>query len=206
MENSKRGSIPMQEKLKLSKSQGVSTPAEVKRMQNIPYASAVGSIMVSCYTDVGYLTVTNNLKSETRYVFVLNGGAADWKCTKQSIFATSSVEAEYIASYDASKEVVWIRKFISGLGVVPIIEEPIKMYCNNIEAITIANESGITKGARHYRSKLHYLREVIELGDIELEKVHTDDNLADPFTKALHLAKHSEHTQNIGMLPASSLM
>ncbi|GKF26494.1 retrotransposon protein, putative, ty1-copia subclass [Tanacetum coccineum] len=39
MKNSKRRSIPMQEKLKLSKSQGASTPAEVKRMQNIPYAS-----------------------------------------------------------------------------------------------------------------------------------------------------------------------
>ncbi|GJZ96973.1 retrotransposon protein, putative, ty1-copia subclass [Tanacetum coccineum] len=45
MENSKRGTIPMQEKLKLSKSQGASTPAEIQRMQNISYASAVGSIM-----------------------------------------------------------------------------------------------------------------------------------------------------------------
>ncbi|GJV70524.1 retrotransposon protein, putative, ty1-copia subclass [Tanacetum coccineum] len=45
MENSKRGTIPMQEKLKLSKSQGASTPAEKQRMQNIPYASAIGSIM-----------------------------------------------------------------------------------------------------------------------------------------------------------------
>nr|GEW42744.1 hypothetical protein [Tanacetum cinerariifolium] len=45
MENSKRRSIPMQEKLKLSKSQGASTLAEIKRMQNVPYASAVGSIM-----------------------------------------------------------------------------------------------------------------------------------------------------------------
>ncbi|GJR65920.1 retrotransposon protein, putative, ty1-copia subclass [Tanacetum coccineum] len=45
MENSKRRSIPMQEKLKLSKSQGASTPAELKRMQNVPYALAVGSIM-----------------------------------------------------------------------------------------------------------------------------------------------------------------
>nr|GFC38946.1 retrotransposon protein, putative, Ty1-copia subclass [Tanacetum cinerariifolium] len=43
--NSKRESIPMQEKLKLSKSQSASTPAEMKRMQNVPYASVVGSIM-----------------------------------------------------------------------------------------------------------------------------------------------------------------
>nr|GFA70020.1 putative retrotransposon Ty1-copia subclass protein [Tanacetum cinerariifolium] len=61
-------------------------------------------------------------------------------------------------------------------------------------------------GARQFRAKVHYLREVIEFGDIKLEEVHTDDNLADPFTKALAFPKHYEHTRNIGMLPASSLM
>ncbi|GKE76885.1 hypothetical protein Tco_1543005, partial [Tanacetum coccineum] len=145
MENSKHRSIPMQDKLRLSKSQGASTPTELKRMQNVPYASAVGSIMyvvrctrpdvafaqnitklkVSCYIDAGYLTYVDDLKSQTRYVFILNGGAVDWKSANQSIFATSSVEVEYIDAYDASKEVVWVRKFISGLGIVPIIEKPI---------------------------------------------------------------------------------
>nr|GEY43719.1 retrotransposon protein, putative, Ty1-copia subclass [Tanacetum cinerariifolium] len=153
MENSKRETIPMQEKLKLSKSQGASTPAEKQRMQNIPYASAVGSIMypVRCTCpDVAFaqnmtsrfqqnpgeehwtaikniLKYLRNTKDMflTGYVFVLNGGAVDWKSTKQSIFATSSKDVEYIAAFDASKEAVWIRKFISGLGIVPIIEEPI---------------------------------------------------------------------------------
>ncbi|GJU15867.1 zinc finger, CCHC-type containing protein [Tanacetum coccineum] len=110
LENSKRESIPMQEKLRLSKSQGASTPAELKRMQNVPYASAMGSIMyalmVSCYTDAGHLTDADALKSQTGYVFILNGGVVDWKSAKQSIFATSSAEAEYIAAYDASKEAV----------------------------------------------------------------------------------------------------
>ncbi|GJZ55653.1 retrotransposon protein, putative, ty1-copia subclass [Tanacetum coccineum] len=163
-------------------------------------------LRVSCYTDAGYLTNADDLKSKTGYVFILNRGAIDWKSAKQSIFATLSAEAEYIAAYDASKEAVWGRKFIFGLGVVPIIEEPINKYCDNTRAITIANESGITKGARHFRAKVHYLREVIEFGDIKLEKVHTDDNLADPFTKALAFPKHSEHTKNIRMLQASSLM
>nr|GEW47582.1 hypothetical protein [Tanacetum cinerariifolium] len=128
------------------------------------------------------------------------------KSAKQSIFATSSAEAEYIAAFDTSNEAVWVRKFISALGVVLTIEEPISMYCDNTGAIAIANESGITKGARHFRDKVHYLREVIEYGDVKLEKVHTDDNLADPFTKALAFSKHSEHTRNIRMLPTSSLM
>ncbi|GJT19396.1 hypothetical protein Tco_0878102 [Tanacetum coccineum] len=75
-----------------------------------------------------------------------------------------------------------------------------------VMAIAIANESGITKGARYFRAKVYYIREVIEFGDIKLEKVYTDDNLADPFTKVLAFPKHSELTRNIGMLPASSLM
>nr|GEW16703.1 hypothetical protein [Tanacetum cinerariifolium] len=188
---------PNREKLKLSKSHGASTPTELKRMQNVPYASAVGSIIrfqhnpddlhwttvknilkylrntkdmflvyegdlkrelrVSCYTDVVYLTNADDLKSQTGYVFVLNSGAVDWKSAKQSIFATSSAEAEYIAAFDASKEAVWVRKFISGLGVVPTIEELISMYCDNTGVIAIPNESGITKGARHFRAKVHYL-------------------------------------------------
>nr|GFB19653.1 retrotransposon protein, putative, Ty1-copia subclass [Tanacetum cinerariifolium] len=128
--------------------------------------------------DVKSAFLNGYLNEETGYVFVLNGGDVDWKSAKQSIFATSSAEAEYIAAFDASKEAVWVKKFIYGLSVVPTIEEPISMYCNNTRAIAIANESGITK----------------------------DDNLADPFTKALAFPKHSKHTKNIGMLPASSLM
>nr|GEX51303.1 hypothetical protein [Tanacetum cinerariifolium] len=45
MDNSKRGHIPMQEKLDLNKTQGASTPKELKRMQNVPNASAVGFII-----------------------------------------------------------------------------------------------------------------------------------------------------------------
>ncbi|GKF84243.1 retrotransposon protein, putative, ty1-copia subclass, partial [Tanacetum coccineum] len=82
-ENSKRGSIPMQDKLRLSKSQGALTPAELKRMQNVPYALVVGSIIH--YTNVGYLTDADDLKSQTGYMFILNGGVVDWKSAKQSI-------------------------------------------------------------------------------------------------------------------------
>ncbi|GKE87753.1 hypothetical protein Tco_1565228, partial [Tanacetum coccineum] len=186
MENSNHGTIPMQENLKLSKTQGASTPTEIQHVQNIPYASAVGSIMyvmrctrldvafahnmtsrfqqnpseLYCTTVkhiLKYMTDADDLKSQTGYVSVLNGGAVDWKSTKQSIFATSSTAAEYIAAFDASKEAVWIQKFIYGLGVVPTIEEPINMYCDNTRAIAITKDHGVTKGARHFRTKVHYL-------------------------------------------------
>ncbi|GKA30353.1 retrotransposon protein, putative, ty1-copia subclass [Tanacetum coccineum] len=78
MENSKRGSIPMQEKLRLSKSQGASTPAELKRMRNVPYASAVGSIMyaVRCtHPDVAF---AQNITSR----FQQNPGDLYWTTLK----------------------------------------------------------------------------------------------------------------------------
>nr|GEU51822.1 hypothetical protein [Tanacetum cinerariifolium] len=183
IENSKRGSIPMQEKINLSKSQAASTPAELKRMQNVSYASANPSDLYWTIVKniMKYLMNTKDmfLVYGAGYVFILNGGAVDWNSAK---------------------------KFISGLGVVPTIEEPISMYYDNTGAIAIANESGITKGGRHFRAKVHHLREVIEYGDVKLEKVHTYDNLADAFTKTLAFPKHSEHTRIIGMLSASRLM
>ncbi|GJY95772.1 retrotransposon protein, putative, ty1-copia subclass [Tanacetum coccineum] len=209
MKNSKRGSILMQEKLRLSKSQGASTPAELKRIQNVPYDSAMGSIMYAVRCTRPNVAFAQNITSR----FQQNPGDLHWTTVKNILKYLRNTKdmflvygAEYIAAYDASKEAVWVRKFIFGLGVVPTIEEPINMYCDNTGAITIANESGITKGARHFHAKVHYLYEVIKYGDIKLEKVHTNDNLPDPFTIALAFPKHSEHTRNIGMLPASSLM
>ncbi|GJW67451.1 hypothetical protein Tco_0121875 [Tanacetum coccineum] len=221
MKNSKCGTIPTQEKLKLSKSLGASTPAEIRRI------TAVKNIMkylrntkdmflvyrgdmkrelrVFCYTDAKYLTDADDMKSQTGYVFVLNGGVVDWKSTKQSIFATSSIDAEYITVFYASKEAVWIRKFISGLGVVPTIEEPINMYFDNIGAITIAKDHGVTKGARHFPQKFTNFQKPIRNWVMKrIEKVDTNDNLADPFTKALVFPKHSELTEKIRMISASS--
>nr|GEW01261.1 retrotransposon protein, putative, Ty1-copia subclass [Tanacetum cinerariifolium] len=171
MDNSKRGYIHMQERLDLNKTQGASTPGEVKRMQNVPYASAMpgelhwtavktilkylrntkdmflvyggnpeAELRVECYCDAGFETGRDDTKSQTGYVFVLNGGAVDWKSSKQSTTAMSATETEYIAASEAGMEAVWIWKFISGLGIVPTINEPIRMFCDNSAALHFANE------------------------------------------------------------------
>nr|GEW83179.1 hypothetical protein [Tanacetum cinerariifolium]GEX47977.1 hypothetical protein [Tanacetum cinerariifolium] len=200
----------MQEKLKFSKSQGASTLAEIWRMQNIPYALAIGSIMyaVRCtHPDVAF---AQNITSRFQH----NPSDAHWTAIKNIMRYLRNTkdmfliygDDEYIAPFDASKEAVWIRKFIYGLGVVPIIEEPINMYCDNTGAIAIAKYHGVTKGARHFRVKVHYLRETIKMGVVKIEKVDIDENLVDPFTKALVFPKHSKLTEKIGMIPASSLM
>ncbi|GJY60844.1 putative retrotransposon protein [Tanacetum coccineum] len=129
------------------------------------------------------------------------------KSAKQSTIAMSSIEAEYIVVTEASMEAVWMRKFIDRLrDVMPSYKRPMKMLCDNAPAIAITNDPKIIKGFRHYQMKYHYIREVIQDGEIVLKKVHTNDNLADPFMKPMPYNKHFEHVMAIGVCPASSLM
>ncbi|GJY89142.1 retrovirus-related pol polyprotein from transposon TNT 1-94 [Tanacetum coccineum] len=143
-------------------------------------AKPEAELKVSCYVDASFQTDKDDTKSQTGYVFVLNGGDVDWKSTKQSTTAMSSTEAEYIFATEASMEAVWMRKFIDGLGgVVSSNKRPMKY---------------------------HYIREVIQEREIVLKKVHIDDNVADSFTKPMPYDKHYEHAMAIGIVPARSLM
>ncbi|GJU46192.1 retrotransposon protein, putative, ty1-copia subclass [Tanacetum coccineum] len=143
MDTSKRGTIPMQPNVDLRKSQGPSTPEEVKRMKGIPYASVVGSIMYAVRCTRPDVAFSQNLTSRyqqipgeshwtavknilkylinTKDMFLVYGGdsttelgvtcytdasAIDWKSSKQSTTAMSSMEAEYIAAAEAAMEAI----------------------------------------------------------------------------------------------------
>ena len=56
------------------------------------------------YTDSDWAGNLDTRKSTSGYLFILFGGAVSWKSARQSIVATSSTEAEYIACTDAAKE------------------------------------------------------------------------------------------------------
>ncbi|GJR49856.1 hypothetical protein Tco_1400377 [Tanacetum coccineum] len=123
----------MIEKPDYRKSQGAKTPSEVQRMQRVPYALAIGSIMYAVRSILKYLRNTKDM--------VLVYGAKPEAAKK----------AEYIAAAEASMEAIWMRKFINGLGsVVPSNKRPMEMLCDNEPAIAMANDPRILKGARHF--------------------------------------------------------
>ncbi|GKC65000.1 hypothetical protein Tco_1097598 [Tanacetum coccineum] len=80
---------------------------------------------------------------------------------------------------------------------MPSNKRPMKMLCDNEPALAITNDPGILKGARHFQRKYHYIREVIQEREIVLKKVHTNDNVAGPFTKPMPLNKHYEHAMGL---------
>jgi len=72
------------------------------------------------YTDASFQTDRDDSKSQSGFVFTLNGAAVSWKSSKQSVTADSTTESEYIAASEAAKEAIWMRQFLQGLTVVPI--------------------------------------------------------------------------------------
>ncbi|KAK4389800.1 Retrovirus-related Pol polyprotein from transposon TNT 1-94 [Sesamum angolense] len=149
MENSKRAILPMIHGIKLSKKQSPKINEELKKMLDILYASAVGTIqyVIQCTKP----NVTYALSVMSRYqacaeeahwsvvmtilnfVFKLNGGVV--ACSKQATTADSTTEAEYIAASEAAKEVVWMKNYIQELGVVPSITESVIIFSGNNGAI-----------------------------------------------------------------------
>ncbi|GJR72116.1 hypothetical protein Tco_0084481 [Tanacetum coccineum] len=81
------------------------------------------------------------------------------------------------------------------------------MYCDNSAAIIFGHVFWSMKRTLDIFSEYHYgVREQVESGEIKILKVHTDDNLADPFTKALPRGKVTDHANGIGLQLASSFM
>ncbi|KAJ9535780.1 hypothetical protein OSB04_un001068 [Centaurea solstitialis] len=256
MDESKKGFIPMQHGIVLSKAQCPESSQDKDKMKSIPYASAIGSIMyamlctrpdvaysvsvtsryqqnpgeahwvavknilkylrrtkemflvfggsedeisVTGYSDASFQTDRDDYRSQSGYVFTLNGGAISWKSSKQDTIADSTTEAEYIAASDAAKEAVWLRNFITDLRVVASISRPVDIYCDNSGAVAQAKEPREHHKSRHVLRKFHLIREIIGRGDVRICKIPTDENVADPLTKPLARVKHETHANSIGM-------
>ena len=156
-------------------------------------------LAVKGYTDASFFTDPDDYKSQSGYVFILNGGAVSWKSSKQDTVADSTTEAEYLAAGEAAKEGVWMKAFITELGVVPSALGPMEIYCDNNGAIAQAKEPRSHQKNKHVSRKYHLIRQFVGEGEIRLCKVHTDMNVSDPLTKTLALAKHVQHREAIGV-------
>nr|GEY65019.1 retrotransposon protein, putative, Ty1-copia subclass [Tanacetum cinerariifolium] len=93
---------------------------------------------VTSFCDASWQFDKDDTKSQTGYVFIVNGGAGDWKSKKQTTIAMHLAQAEYVAASEAAMEAVWIRKFVGDLGVMPSINKHINVYCGNYAAIIFA--------------------------------------------------------------------
>ncbi|OIT07435.1 hypothetical protein A4A49_55079 [Nicotiana attenuata] len=84
-------------------------------------------------------------------------------------------------------------KFLTELGVLPSIEGVVPLLCDNIGAIAQAKEPRSHQKSKQVLQRYHLLREIIECGDVENQKVDGKENVANPFTKVLGAKEFARH-------------
>ena len=156
-------------------------------------------LVVKGYVDASFDTDPDDSKSQTGYVYVLNGGAVSWCSSKQEVVAASTCEAEYIAASEAAHEGIWMKELITDLGVVPSASGPMTLFCDNTGAIAIAKEPRFHRKTKHIKRRYNSIQDHVQSGVIDICKVHTDLNIADPLTKPLPRAKHDQHHNAMGV-------
>ncbi|KAL5553642.1 hypothetical protein UlMin_041043 [Ulmus minor] len=109
------------------------------------------------FCDADFGGCVDDKKSTTGYIFMMARGAVSWKSVKQTLTASSTMEAEYVACYEATYNAMWLRNFISALGVVDSTTRPLKLYCDNSVAISFSCKTRSTCHSKHIDVKFFFL-------------------------------------------------
>ena len=124
--------------------------------------------------------------STTGYVSFVYGSPISWTSRRQSSVASSSTAAEYIAAAEAVQEIMWLRRLLKQLGVLPSPKPPpTLLYIDNQASIHIGRKPVYFARTKSLDIKYHIVRERVEKKVVILKYVPSTDQLADGLTKPL---------------------
>lgn len=147
-------------------------------------ASNQGVLACEMFTDADFAADVDKRRSTTGAVMLMHGAAILWISKLQSVVATSTTEAEFIAAAMGTKEGLWVRKMLAEMSG---IAQPLKLAVDNQAAVVLvaehtAGQSGRTK---HIDVQYQFVRDRFQRGDVSIQFVPTMDQRADMFTKQL---------------------
>src|SRR5487761_336488 len=148
------------------------------------------------YTDADGAS-QDHRRAVSGYAFIIDGGAVSWSSRKQELVTLSTAEAEYVAATHAAKESIWLRRLTG--DIYPSVASAITLYCDNQAALRLAQDDNYHARTKHIDIRYHFIRDVVERGEIELQYCPTDDMTADILTKALPRWKVSQHAIGLGL-------
>jgi hypothetical protein len=118
-----------------------------------------GEVKLQVYTDSDWAGSAVDRKNTSRCCFNLGSSMISWLGKKQTLVALSAAEVEYIATIVASREAVWIRKFLAGLFDLEL--EPTLTYCDNQSCAKLSDNSVFHDKSKHIKIKYHYIRDMV---------------------------------------------
>lgn len=159
--------------------------------------SSSDSFMLTGYTDSDWAGSVDDRKSTSGYVFHMGSGAISWASKKQPVVALSTAEAEYVAATAAACQAVWLRRVLRDLCHEQ--ENGTTIYCDNSSAIALSKNSVFHKRTKHIDTKFHFIRELVNNGEVVLQHRRTEDQLADILTKPLPKKSFDHFRKCLGM-------
>jgi hypothetical protein len=117
------------------------------------------SLYIEGYSDSDF--AGDDRKSTSGYIFTLARGAISWKSFKQTVTTSSTMYAEFVVCYEATRQVNWLKKFIPGLKVVDEIHKPLKLYCDNNPAVQYDHNNKSSGAAKHIDIKYYVVKDKI---------------------------------------------
>jgi hypothetical protein len=79
---------------------------------------------------------------------------------------------EYIATSEVAHEGVWMKEFISDLGVIPNASGRMTIFCDNTGEITIAKEPRFHKRTKHIKRCFNSICDYVKDGDRDLQSTY----------------------------------
>lgn len=149
------------------------------------------------YADANWAENRTDRKSNSGYVFKLNGGTISWCSKKQVCVALSSTEAELIALTEGTKEAVWIHQLLSEIGQP--IDIPIVIFEDNQSCLKLIDNVNASNRTKHIDVRHFFIRDYIEKRIIVCEYCPTDEMTADILTKPLSKIKFEKLRLMLGI-------
>ena len=131
------------------------------------------------------------------YVYTLGGTAVSWVSRLQKIVALSTTEAEYVAITEAGKEMVWLQGFLEELGQR---QKKGILHSDSQSAIFLAKNSAFHPRTKHIQLRYHFIRSLLDDGQLTLEKIHGAKNPTDMLTKGVTIEKLKLCSTSVGLL------
>ena len=154
---------------------------------------------IEIYCDSDWANDKDCRKSISGYVVLLAGAAICWQTRKQSVVALSTVEAEYIAMCEATKEALWLTSILDELGQSRFAGTPCKIFADNQGAISFSKNRIASEKLKHLEVKYNFVRDCVEKGKVYFEYVQSNNNLADLFTKSVTGVKTEDFVSKLGL-------
>jgi len=149
------------------------------------------------YVDSDWAECHDTSRSTSGYIFTLGSGAISWSSKRQTTVATSSCEAEYVAAGHATKEGIWLRMLLEHLDLKQ--QKETSIYMDNQGAAALTKDQSFHARTKHIRVAHHFIRDEVDRNEITFPYVHTSNNLADIFTKALKPTQHIKLRAGLGL-------